>query len=181
MELALTAARKSGACSGCRGFTLIELMIVLVILGVLAVLAGPGFREAALNTKLKAYSNDMYSTMYFSRGEAIKRNTAVTLCASSDGASCATGGDWEQGWIVQSSAGDVIHSHGQLSPGFKLVDASGSGLREIVFSPTGAANGAVDLKVCREAPEAGGQERRISLAVTGRGRIDRTTDGTCPD
>ncbi len=176
----MSAAGQVNACPADRGFTLIELMIVLVIIGILAVLAGPGFREAALNTKLRAYSNEMLSSMYLSRGEAIKRNTAVTLCASSNGTDCAASGDWEQGWIVQNAVGDVIYSHAQLGPGFKFVDVSGSGLREIVFSPTGAASAAVELKVCRGAPDTGGQERVVSLAVTGRGRVDRTTDGTCP-
>jgi len=42
----------------------------------------------------------LISALHVARSEAIKLNTSVGVCESSDGASCASTGDWSDGWIV---------------------------------------------------------------------------------
>jgi type IV fimbrial biogenesis protein FimT len=163
------------------GFTLIELMIVLVILAVVAVLAPAGFTQLSLTTNLRSNANEMLSSVYLSRSEAIKRNTPVTLCVSTDGATCAGAGDWEQGWIVLASDGTVVKHHPALAAGYSMTgSASAPGSHTMVFQPSGSASTSSNITVCRQNPYVGNQERVVSVSATGRGRIFTTTAGSCP-
>ena len=159
------------------GFTLIELMIVLAILGVILSIALPSFSEISLSTKLKAYANELVSSVYLARSEAIKRNTPMSLCASADGTSCAGSGDWEQGWIVLDPNNVVIRQQAALSAGYKVT--SGGGLT-LTFDPSGVSSTPTTLKVCRKTPTAGGQDREVRISATGRPKVTRKTSGTCP-
>ena len=69
-------------------------------MAVLATLAVPSFRDASLGSRLAATANSLHGSIQIARSEAIKANAPVTLCASADGLTCATAGDWDQGWIV---------------------------------------------------------------------------------
>ena len=80
------------------GFTLIELMIVLVIISVIVSLGAPALSETVKRNQLQTQANRILSTLTLTRSEAVKRNQAVSICRSSDGASCT--GDWGDGWIV---------------------------------------------------------------------------------
>jgi type IV fimbrial biogenesis protein FimT len=42
----------------------------------------------------------MVSSLHFARDLAITRNVRVTMCPSDDGATCADGGVWSEGWLV---------------------------------------------------------------------------------
>jgi type IV fimbrial biogenesis protein FimT len=162
------------------GFTLIEMMIVLVIVGVVLVLVPPGMAQLSLSTNLKSYSHQMLKSVFLARSEAIKRNSSVTLCVSTDGTSCAGAGDWEEGWIVLAADGTVIKSHQSILPGYRMTgDAAAPGSHTMVFQSTGAASTSSNIKVCRQQPEVGNQEREVRVTATGKGRVTRTESGTC--
>ena len=162
------------------GFTLIELMIVLTIVAVVLVLAPPGMRQLSLSTNLKTYSFDILSSVHLSRSEAIKRNTPVTLCVSSDGATCAGSGDWEQGWIVLAADGTVIKHAQSAMEGYRITgSATAPGSHTMVFQPTGGASTSSDITICRKLPDLGNQERVVRVSATGRARVDRTETGSC--
>ena len=42
--------------------------------------------------------SELQATLNLARSEAIKRNTGITICRSSNGTSCT--GNWQDGWIV---------------------------------------------------------------------------------
>jgi type IV fimbrial biogenesis protein FimT len=162
------------------GFTLIEMMIVVVIVAAVLVLVPPGMRQLSLSTNLKSYSYEMLSSVYLARSEAIKRNSAVTLCVSTDGTTCAGAGDWEEGWIVRAADGTVIKTHQSIIPGYRMVgDAAAPGSHTMIFQSTGAAGTSSNIKVCRQAPELGSQEREVRVTATGKGRVITTETGTC--
>ena len=156
------------------GFTLIELMVTIAVMAILLAFGVPYFSDVSLGSKLGSYANSLVANAYLARSEAIKTNSPVTLCASSNGTSCA--GAWEQGWIVLSG-GTAIQHQPALPPGFLVNASAGS----IDFLPTGvSASTAATLKVCRSAPTAGWTERKVSISATGLPSVTKTTTGTCP-
>lgn len=81
-----------------KGFTLTELLIVVAIAGILLNFAVPSFTETLKDNRMATQINELHATLSYARSEAIIRNATVTMCRSSNGASCA--GSWHDGWIV---------------------------------------------------------------------------------
>jgi general secretion pathway protein G len=55
----LTARSQQVAVTGCRGFTLVELIVVMAVLGVLAMMAMPSLKEYIKVTKINACASDL--------------------------------------------------------------------------------------------------------------------------
>ncbi|HYC42398.1 MAG TPA: GspH/FimT family pseudopilin [Noviherbaspirillum sp.] len=155
------------------GVTLIELMVTLSIMAILLGIAMPSIDSAMVGSKVNSYANSLVASSNAARSEAIKRNTAVTMCVSADGASCSSGG-WEQGWIVLAGT-DVIVRQEAASNGFRLTGTVSS----ISFQPTGVGATQTTITVCRATPTAGAQERVVSISATGRASTARTHTGVC--
>jgi type IV fimbrial biogenesis protein FimT len=172
-----------------RGFTLIELMIAVAVLAILLGIAVPSFNEATLSSKLGSTANNFVASATLARSEAIKRNMAITLCVSTDGASCASSGGWEQGWMVACKTTDNISCDGTgpnlialqrqqpVSAGFKISEASS--IRIMTFEPTGVGATQATLTVCRATPTVGAQQRQIGITATGRASVTKITSTTC--
>lgn len=106
------------------GFTLIELLIAVTILSVLTMIALPDMKGAVRSYQLTAKANTVASVLNHARSESAKRGLRITVCSSTDGASCAGSNqnDWHQGWIMfVDSDNDAAVSTGeaiiQSSPG----------------------------------------------------------------
>jgi type IV fimbrial biogenesis protein FimT len=171
-----------------RGMTLIELMVALAIAATLVSMAAPSFNDAILSMKLSGYSNNLVASTMLARGEAIKRNAVVSLCVSSDGATCGAG-RWEQGWIVMCNTVDhafcdaagadtlVIQAQPALAAGWKISEANGRA--KINFDPTGSGATGATLTVCRAAPTVGVQQRAVRISASGRPSVAKTASTTC--
>lgn len=160
------------------------MMVTVSVLGVLAAIAAPSFNNAILGNKLAAFANDFVGAAQLARSEAIKRNAVVHLCRSTDGASCAGSGTFQQGWIVFHDANDdgvvdsgerVVQTQKPISTDFHFT----SNLYSLKFQPTGAGATPAALTICRAWPSAGSQERTIQLSATGRASVTTTRTGTC--
>lgn len=97
------------------GFTLIELMITLAIVGILLMVGVPSLKTFMQSNMLVASTNELLSALHVARSEAIKLNTRVSICDSSNGTSCGLTGDWSNGWIVFIDAaaptpGDLVNT-----------------------------------------------------------------------
>jgi type IV fimbrial biogenesis protein FimT len=167
-----------------RGFTLIELMVTVTVLGVLAMIAVPSFDGAVLSNKLSGFSNTFMASANLARSEAIKRNSVVRLCRSADGASCATSGNWQQGWIVfhdvdndsvVDSGETVIQRQQALSNDYRLTGDS----YNLAFLGSGMVLSAANLVLCRGTP-VGAQEREIRIMAIGRTSVTTTKNNVCP-
>ena len=162
------------------GFTLVELMIVLVIVAALLVIALPGYSVLSLRTKLKSYANEVVSSVYLARSEAIKRNAPMTMCIAKlpyDG-TCAGGGDWDQGWVVMDPNELVIKHQQTITSGVKLFGLSS--LHTMTFQPTGVTMANATEKivvVCQDSPEEGIEEKKVTISATGKPKIETTTAG----
>lgn len=86
------------------GFTAIELMVVVSIVAILAALAAPSFTPLIENWRVREATEQLQSTLYFARSEAIKRGGQVIIQKipnNTNGcSSAAETNDWDCGWIV---------------------------------------------------------------------------------
>ena len=86
-----------------RGLTMIELLIVIAIAAILATIAVPSFRDMLNTTRQNSALGLVVNDLNQARGEAIKRNTHVLVCArDADGTDCVATGNWQAGWLVCS-------------------------------------------------------------------------------
>lgn len=158
------------------GFTLVELMVALTILTMLIYIAVPSFRNAGLPSQLRAVANGLIAATQIARTEAIKRDTTVQLCVSSDGATCGTG-NWQQGWIVISGT-TVLHSEPAAPVGYRVTPTGGS--VALSFAATGLGATPESFTVCRQTPSVGPQERVVTITAAGKASVQMTTTGVCP-
>lgn len=163
---------------------MIELMVTIAIIAILAALAAPSFNSAILSNKLTAFANNFIASAHLARSEAIKRNAVVRICRSADGASCATSGTWQQGWIVFHDVNNnsvvntddtVIQVQQAISSDYRFTGDS----YDLAFQPIGAGSTSTTLTLCRAAPSAGSQERIITLSPTARTSVKKEMTGVC--
>lgn len=182
------------------GFTLIELMFTIVVLAVLLGIGVPNFRDFIRNSRLTAAANDLLADINLARSEAVKRRVPVTLCKSTDGASCAASTDTTpfRRWIVfvddanpaavnttndgngAVETGEVILKDTAISN--EIPKAANTG-RRLIYRPSGfpAADGSDRLSrvvFCDSrgsAITAGGvtAARGVSIEATGRAVVSR--------
>lgn len=100
-----------------RGYTLIEVLIALAVFATLGALALPGLREWRQNAQQASRTTAFVVSAQLARGEALRRASPVTLCASADGFRC--GKDYARGWIVFEDEDD----DGDHQPSEPLLDA----------------------------------------------------------
>jgi type IV fimbrial biogenesis protein FimT len=171
-----------------QGFTLVELLVVMTILAILLAMAIPSYNALTIGTTASQYASSMAESALLARAEAIRRNAAVTVCVSADGATCGSGG-WEQGWLVSCMSNDlvtcdtsgastlVIQYQGAARSGWKISEASG--LAKLNFDPSGTGATAASMTVCRATPTVGEQQRLVRIGATGRPTVVKTSSATC--
>jgi type IV fimbrial biogenesis protein FimT len=97
-----------------RGFTMTELLMVMAVVGILAGIGIPSFKYVTTSNRIAAEINGALGDMQFARSEAVKQGLPVTVCASTDGATCSGGDNWHLGWIVfLDSNGDHVVNNGE--------------------------------------------------------------------
>jgi type IV fimbrial biogenesis protein FimT len=170
------------------GFSLVELLVAMTILAILMAIAIPSYNSLILSTTATQYASSMAESALLARGEAIRRNAAVTVCVSSNGATCGSGG-WEQGWLVSCKTNDlvtcdtagastlVIQYQGAAKSGWKITEASG--LATLNFDPSGTGATTASMTVCRATPTVGEQQRLVRIGATGRPTVVKTSSATC--
>jgi type IV fimbrial biogenesis protein FimT len=170
------------------GLTLLELLTALAIGASWVVLAVPGYRAGVADLEMRDRIEALVVTMNLARAEAVKRQTRVALCPSPDGAYCAPGGRWEDGWIVFADVNDdgerdadetVLRVEPRSQQGI-TIRGNKPVSQYVSWTSYGHArttNGALQMgtfTVCR----AGQREVDVVLASAGRVRVDRTK-GSC--
>lgn len=169
-----------------RGLTLAEVMVTVVIIAIMAAVAIPTFSSVFHNNRLSDFSNSFVSSSQLARGEALKANVTVTLCASSSGVACAEASSgWQVGWIVfrdvngnrEVDTGDVIiQVQKALSTDYRMSSSAGNSL---VFQPTGVGTTTSTLILCKATPAVDSDQRQILLSPTGRVFVSKISANAC--
>ncbi len=183
-----------------RGFTLVELMVTISLIAILTTLAAPSFTQMIASTRLSAATNELYTSLVQAKSEAIRSGGRVTICPSSDGATCLTSATptWATGWITFNDgtrttsnpvvdAGETISQIGQpVSDAIKITGNAAYAS----FASDGTAkliNGglyAATIRVCSSSTSLNNDSRvrDIKIIRTGRIEITKTTGvaASCP-
>lgn len=132
--------RAAGVPVALAGFTLLELMVTVTVAGILMAVAVPAFRSFLQGDRLLTESNQLVMSLDFARSEAIKEDTSVWVCASSDGVHCSGTANWTAGWIVVSSANtsQPLRVASALATGNSLKEATSQ--TQVAFDSSGLAS-----------------------------------------
>lgn len=174
------------------GYTLVEVLATLAVTAVMASVSVPGLQGLARSARVSGAANDILADLFLARSEAIKRRLRVVVCRSGDGASCATAGSWEQGWIVfadtdgngqRAPAEALVRVQQRLPAGVRLTGTS-TMAKYVSYAPTGAARTigggfqAGTLTVCPVSGERAAG-RQIVISSSGRPRTQKIQLASC--
>lgn len=169
------------------GFTLFELMLTVAVAAVLLTLGVPSFVDLVRNNRAATNVNELLTAFAIARSESIKRGWAISVCRSSDGATCS--GGWSGGWIVFRDdaatdtavpvVGEVLRTWPAM-PGDATVATFANGTAAdigwIRFAARGGirSGGAMPIRYDIRLPGCSGlQMRRIELNTVGRASVTR--------
>ena len=82
------------------GITLIEVIVVVAIAAILSMVAAPSFVSMTQRFRIITAASGFVGDLRFARSEAVRQGLPVTICASTDSATCSASAAWQSGWIV---------------------------------------------------------------------------------
>jgi type IV fimbrial biogenesis protein FimT len=138
------------------GATLVELILILAILAVIT-MSATHLATAAVNASRASNSvSNLFATLTRARSFAASGGVDVVLCPSADGANCASGYHWENGWIAfatthagsdRTSDEPILVRQEGLPPKVHLITTAGRA--RVRFQPSGGNAGSnVTFTLC---------------------------------
>lgn len=168
-----------------RGFTLVELAVTLAVIAIVVTLAIPAFTSLINGNRLTAQANELVADIQTARSEAVKRNQPVTLCPSTDNATC-TGANWGNRIMTAPAGAGVQVLRVSTAKGVLVVRGNAG---SVVFRPDGFARTAAggllgaQFTVCLPTTSPALNTRQVQLAAGSRlatSSAAHTTAGACP-
>lgn len=156
------------------GFTAIELMVVVSIVAILAALAAPSFTPLIERWRVRQAAENLTSSLYFARSEAIKRGGGVALDAT---------GGWDQGWkITHTQNGATTDLQVNVTPSKTAITQSNGKTMLFIdrWGMISETNGGVPAAMSFPIFPTGKTDTHssaIRLCVTSGGRITQMKQG----
>ena len=170
------------------GFTTIELIMVMAIAAILIAIVVPSFKSAIQTASTTREINTFVGDLGFARAEAIKEGVPVTICASSDGATCSGSTSWQSGWIVFSNSTLSANPSGtplRKQIAFTSTDTlvSDNNTSAINFSSEGftvSLPGNPVTFALQTAPVTSSLTQCVAINIAGRHVMQKAATGNCP-
>lgn len=136
-----------------------------VVAVILLTIAVPAFQNFLRNDRQWTIANSLVMDLNAARSEAIKQDTTVSVCPTTNGTSCTAATTWSQGWIVLSSASGStpVLTQPALATGDTLTEASG--LTAVTFLSTGMVSAQAAFTLCDSRGAT--QARYVQVGPTG--------------
>ncbi len=148
------------------GFTLLELMFAIGILAILSAIAAPSFASLISKNEVTLTTNSLVGSLQSARQYAVSNRTPVTVCAVSEGETCASTTDWSTGWIIVADD-TVLHFEEDLPSRLIL---SSSHLDGVTFRSSGTPNRPIEFQLQAAGYE---EDRHVCTRVSGITRSGR--------
>ena len=169
------------------GFTMPELVTTMAIGAVLTAVGVPTYRYVTNSSRVSSEINGLLGDLQYARAEAIKEGQTVTVCASTDGATCSGAATWQTGWIVYSDsngnqavdAGEPIR---RVQPTFRTTDTLDGGLlAAVTFNRNGFAVGLAGNSTftLHDASNSAVWTRCVLITQVGRMQTELSGVGAC--
>ena len=160
------------------GFTLVEMIMTMAVGAILLTFAIPSFRYITNSNRIAAEINGLLGDLQFARSEAIKEGVSVSVCVSSSGTACTGTNNWQNGWIVISSANatGVLRVQAPFSSADTFVATNA--VSSVTFNRDGYANGIANGTLIELHDSTNNQNWTRCLAITLSGLIASQTFGT---
>jgi type IV fimbrial biogenesis protein FimT len=167
---------------------MIEMIVTMAVAGILTALAVPAFQSFIQNDRDITQINSLVLSLNYARSEAVKRNvaTGITVCPSSDGATCNGTASWSNGWIVTDNLAPTPTVL-QAVPALSGTNTVTSGaVSAVVFRSSGQVAPQLLVKVCD--PRGATYARDVEVSLLGRVaasqthgyQVDNVTPLVCP-
>jgi type IV fimbrial biogenesis protein FimT len=156
------------------GFSMVELLVVIGIAAILMSIAVPSYQSVTTSNRISSEVNSLLGDMQFARYEAIKEGQTITVCPSTDGATCSLTNVWNTGWIVQTtdlSSGTkyTLRYQRAFSPSGDSF-TSNDGVQSMAFNREGFASGLTVSTVTfalHDATNTGAYTRCLAVGISG--------------
>lgn len=159
------------------GFTLIELLVTLSVAAILLAVAVPNYITFIQNNRLATQANDLVTMLNYARSEAVKRNQRITVCSSTDSASCAVSTTWDTGLLVfADNNGDGTVDGGeailQVRQGIEGGNTLRTGLNRVTYQSNGFSSGFFGtFRLC----DLRGTASARAIVISPQGRVRTST------
>lgn len=167
-----------------RGMTAVELLFTMAIAGLVLALAVPNFRDFIQNNRAAEEANALVGALALARSEAVTRGVPVSVCASTDNATCADDVDWSTGWIVFTDVNAPVGAVDAGAPPDTVLRAlpalrNGSELTAdasfVSYGANGFLSNGAAVTFDLDIPECtGNHNRQITVNLQGRGAVANT-------
>lgn len=180
---------------GCRGFTLVEVLVTLTVAAILFMLAIPSFTSLIQSSAMSSTVNSFLADMRYARSEAMRRGGGVVMCRSDapEAANPTCGSDaglggagWATGWIIylnldpsaaggNRAAGDpILRVQAQIPSVNSITETGAKAYTSFRFTSTGRLlnlSAPVTLEFGADPAWASAAQRTVCIGLGGYAKL----------